>query len=829
MRTNILCFLFLFGLLSDIGHAQGLRADMNSSEIRLALEKFGHLGSVLYLAAHPDDENTRLIAYLDNGAHARTAYLSLTRGDGGQNLIGTEKGAELGLIRTQELLEARKIDRGEQFFSRAVDFGYSKNPEETFEIWDKEKVLADAVRVIRQFKPDIIITRFPPNERAGHGHHTASAMIAEEAMDAAADPDFMKDELGDLPAHQVMRLYWNTSPWRFTDIPERIAAGDEKLITVDVGTYSPLMGQSYSEIAAESRSMHKSQGFGASKGRGEQLEYLEYMKGDMVTNGDLFQNIPRFWDDLKHGSAIDFAWRELKNEFDPVNPQRMLPDLIRLKEMLSNSKVEYADMAFKMKELDRLILACSGIFAEATADTYSVSPGEEVKVTARAIMRSDAMISVRVDAGTDNDLQPMPNNILFEEELTLTAPENYSDPYWLRKPYRGVFSVEDPHMIGKPETPAALSVWFYFNVEGEEIAVSLPVEYKWTDRVRGELYRPVNVLPPITATFTKDNYIFTSNSPRSVEILVKNHSNTDRTAVVEPCIPKGWEVRPQRADVTLRAAGTEKRLKFEITPSEEATESAFSALVYVDGDTLDLGFSQIDHEHIEIQTVLPRNDVKAVRIAVDVVGDKIGYIMGAGDDVPAGLQQLGYEVVLLDEENISTVDLSEYQAIIAGIRAYNTLDWLKYQKDLLMAYVEQGGNYIVQYNTNRGVDPTDMGPYTFELSRDRVTDEYSDVTFLAPEHPIMTTPNKITQADFEGWVQERGLYYPVNWSAEYTPLLRWADEGESDKDGVLIAADYGRGAFIYTGISFFREIPAGVPGAFRLLANIVSYEPGQHD
>lgn len=827
MLPKILRILLVIGLLSDIAVAQEKRTDLSSSEIRLALEKFGHLGRVLYMAAHPDDENTRLIAYLDNGAYARTAYLSLTRGDGGQNLIGTEKGAELGLIRTQELLEARSIDRGEQFFSRAVDFGYSKNPEETFEIWDKDKVLADAVRVIRQFKPDVIITRFPPNERAGHGHHTASAMLAEEAMDAAADKNFMNDELGALPVHEVKRLYWNTSPWWFRDLPDRMAAGDDKIFTVDVGAYNPLLGQGYTEMASESRSMHKSQGFGSSKSRGEQLEYLEYVKGDQVTDGDLFQGIARSWEELKNGQGIHDQWEQIRSNFDATAPEKSIPALIELRASLGTDKIDYADIGFKRSELDRIILACAGVYVEAIAPVYSVAPGEDLEVVFSFIRRSDYPVTFSVDASNDQStsMSVAEQNKMYENKLTLKAPEAYSAPYWLDKAYFGVFQVDNPNNIGKPESDPAMSVWANIEIDGHDFRMMVPVEYKWTDRVRGGLYRPVHVLPAVTASYTEENYIFTSSEPRTVELLVKNHSNSEKTAIIEPCYPENWTVEPEQMTVTLTEAGTEKRLKFQVTPSDEGLESGLSALIYVDEDTLVQGFTEIDHEHIEIQTLLPKNGVKAVRIEVEKVGDKIGYIMGSGDDVPKGLEQLGYEVVLLDQSSISTTDLSQFQAVIAGIRAYNTLPWLKYQKDALMEYIQGGGNYIVQYNTSRGVDPADMGPYSFALSRDRVTDEYAKATMLAPEHPIMTTPNALGDEDFDGWVQERGLYFPNEWSEEYTPLLRWADKGESDKDGGLIVGEYGEGAFIYTGISFFREIPAGVPGAFRLLANIVSYEP----
>ncbi len=826
MRIKLLCFLIAFSLINDKLIAQEHRTDLNSSEIRLAIEKFGHLGRVLYLAAHPDDENTRLIAYLDNGAYMRTAYLSLTRGDGGQNLIGTEKGAELGLIRTQELLEARKIDRGEQFFTRAVDFGYSKNPDETFSIWNKEEVLADAVRVIRQFKPDVIVTRFPPNSRAGHGHHTASAMIAELAIDAAADKSFMPEELGDLPIHDVRRLYWNTSPWWFRDLPDRIAAGDEKIISVDVGEYNPMMGQSFTETAAESRSMHKSQGFGSGKGRGEQLEYLEYMKGDMVTNGDLMQGIPRTWSELKKGNLIHDQWEQVCVDFDPANPQGSVPSLIELRKTLLSSGVEYTDFNFKLNELDRIILACSGIYAEAIANVYSSAPGEEIEIRCSVVKRSDIEISYRINSDQySSEGASLENNVQRFDTLNVEAPNSYSDPYWLRKRYKGMFQVDDPNMIGRPESFPALSIDFEFAIDGQRIPFSTPVEYKWTDRVRGELYRPMNVLPAVTATFTEANYIFTTSDPRMVEIIAKNHSNTEQTVTIEPCFHNEWSSRPPRSEITLPAGGSEKRIKFEITPSKGATDDFLSALVMMESDTLTTGFSEIDHEHIEIQTILPDNAARAVRIEVETKGSRVGYIMGAGDDVPAGLAQLGYEVVLINEENISALDLSEFQAIVAGVRAYNTLDWLKYQKDQLMEYVENGGNYIVQYNTNRGVDPADMGPYAFDLSRTRVTDENAKATLLLPKHPIFNTPNKLNEADFEGWVQERGLYFPENWSKEYEALISWSDPGEEAAEGSLIVAKHGEGAFVYTGISFFREIPAGVPGAFRLLANIISYDP----
>ncbi len=818
MKKVLLVFA-LFAMLPLLAQKQ-----LNSSEIKLALKKLNTLGSVLYVAAHPDDENTRLIAYMANERMARTGYLSLTRGDGGQNLVGTEKGPLMGLLRTQELLEARKIDGGEQFFTRAVDFGYSKTAEETFIKWDKQKVLADVVFAIRRFKPDVIITRFPPTSRAGHGHHTASAILADEAFDLAGDPKSFPEQLEYVSIWQPKRLYLNTSTWWDKELPQKAKDNPEKYTTIDVGTYNTLLGKSYSEIASESRTMHKSQGFGSGKVRGSKLEYLELIKGDKGGN-DIFKNIDITWNKIKGGIEIQKLLAQANTDFDAEQPEKIVPALFEAYQLIDKLPENIGWKWVKLSAIRKIIASCTGLFVEVTADDYSAAEGSEIEITTHLVNRSNLKMElIEVKYGEKDSImnQPLSNNEALTFKSKISCPDaRKTNPYWLNHEFEGIYTVDSQDLIGMPQNRSTLPVFFTLKINGIYFPVFRQVVYKWTDRVKGEIYRPFVVLPKVTANISDNVYVFSNNEAKAVQVSLKGHEASLK-GNVSLQLPEGWKSEPASMAYQLKAKNEEKIVTFNITPSDKESVGELKVLLdNVKGGVKSL--ITIEYDHVQTQTLLPEANAKLVRLNVVIKGKNIGYIKGAGDEVPTALEQLGYNVTALDESSLKNTDLSKYDAIVSGIRTYNTNKYMSTVYEKLMEYVKNGGNYVVQYNTNRGVDTKIMAPYPLKLSRDRVTVEEAKVTFLAPEHAIMNTPNKITTTDFDHWVQERGLYFPNEWDENYTPILGWNDPNEEMTKGSLLVADYGEGSFIYTGISFFRELPAGVPGAFKLFSNIVSY------
>lgn len=816
--------IILYLTIALLGFTPQLQAQepLNAGEIKLALNKLNTLGSVLYLAAHPDDENTRLIAYMANEKLMRTGYLSLTRGDGGQNLIGTEQGGLMGVVRTQELLEARKIDGGEQFFTRAVDFGYSKTPEETFAKWDKQKVLADVVYIIRKFRPDVIITRFPKTAYAGHGHHTASAILAEEAFDLAADPKAFPDQLTYVDVWQPKRLFLNASTWWDKKLPEK-AKDNPDYITIDVGTYNPLLGKAYSEIAAESRTMHKSQGFGAAKARGTQTEYLVLKKGDKFEN-DVFDGIDFSWNRIEGGKEISALIQEANINFNAEQPEKIVPTLLKV--FTKINALPYSSWKYiKLGETSRLISSCMGLHAEFIVDDYSATPGTLVKGVVNIVNRSNLKVKVTNIGVMEKDSTvnvELPNNEMLNINIPFVCKsEANTNPYWLNKPYKGIFDVAQQDMIGAPINRISSYAAIMLEVEGTFFYITQTLQYKWTDRVKGEIYRPFVVLPKITAAVPENVYVFSNNEAKKVVVTIKAHQN-DSKGTVSLALPKGWKLSPEVAEFSIAEKNQEQQVAFMVTPSTVASEVDMKVLI---NNTPAKEAIFIEYDHIKIQTVLKEAGAKMVRLDVKTKGQKIGYIMGAGDEVPNALEQLGYQVVLLDEDKLKNGNLAQFDAILCGIRAYNTNKYMSNVYTSIMDYIKNGGNFIVQYNVNRGLVTDKIGPYNFNISRDRVTEEDAKVTFVDAKHPILNYPNKLTTKDFEGWVQERGLYFADEWADEFQPILMMNDVGETSKKGSVIVAHYGKGSFIYTGISFFRELPAGVNGAFRLFANMVSYKP----
>lgn len=813
-------FIFL-GLIFSI-HVCG-QADNNSgSTIQKQIEKLNVLDKVLYFAAHPDDENTRLISYLSKGKNVTTAYFSLTRGDGGQNLIGDEKGALLGIIRTQELLAARKLDGGTQYFSRAIDFGYSKTAKETFKHWNKDSLLADAVLVIRKFKPDVIITRFPPDTRAGHGHHTVSAIIAAEAFSAAADPNQFPESAKKYGTWQTQKMYWNESSWWNKDIDQH----RDEYVTVDIGAYDPLLGVSYSEIASKSRSQHQSQGFGMSIQRGERWEYLKLILGDS-TIPDVLTGKHTTWNDIDGGGIIETHWSNILQSYTISDPTKSIAALTQLYfEIQKMPENHYKN--HKLKELKNIIASCGGLWLDFRANQPLLVQNEDFSFTTYAISQSAfpyRLKSIKVN-NKDYYVNTTLDNTYNEISDTIPAPSQTSTPYWLRKNNNGdMFIVEDRNLISQPENNPVLTAKFTFKTLQGDLVYERPLIYKWTDRVRGELYRPANIVEPISISFDEKISFSKTN-----EITVRVQANKDLKNIQTKLFWAGnfpGDI-PEIAESIIISIpslnqGQSKAITFTLDGSFNSINTIYAKSWIDDTHQYNKSLVEIEYPHIPTQVVLPSASTKLITENIIVTRKNIGYIMGSGDEIPTALQELGCEVTILEPTTITLSELQRYDGVIVGIRAYNKVNEMNNISPLLKKYVFEGGFVMVQYNTNRGLITEDIGPYPIQLSRTRVTEEDAPVTFLQKKHPILNTPNQLTSVDFDLWVQERGLYFADKWDEHYTPILGWNDTGEDLAKGSLIVTEYGKGHYVFTGISFFRQLPAGVVGAYKLYGNLISY------
>lgn len=796
----------------------------NSAEIIHKLNRLNVLGSALYVAAHPDDENTKVITYLSNEKHFHTGYLSATRGDGGQNLIGAEIREELGVIRTQELLTAREIDGGVQYFSRANDFGYSKTPDETFNIWNREEVLEDFVKVFRMHKPAVVITRFPTDGGGGHGHHTASAILAEEAFELAADASAYPESAKEFGVWQAKLLVFNTHPFFYKRTGREFDAS--KFLTLDLGEYNPLLGQSYTEIAALSRSQHKSQGFGATGTRGSATEYFKYVAGEKP-DSTLLEGLNTSWTKIKGGDQVAYHVENALVNFDPLNPYLVVKDLIKAYEALDAIDNKYWK-GIKQEEIKDLILACTGLYMELKADSYSYTKGDSISVSLEVINRSEADITFSsLDIQGYQSFQ-VNQKLIFnrpfnmDKYFDIKSNEPYSQPYWLReKGTLGMYKVSDRSMIGQPQNPDALRATASLKIGTVYLDYELPIVFKKNDPVDGEVYRPIAIIPSISLSIDDKVYIFNNGEKKAIR--VKATSGKDSVSgEIKLDLPKGWVVNPQSVSFSLAAKEQEQDFVFEVTPPKSESTGSVTAVASLGGDSYSQNVQVIAYDHIPTQTVFSDASSKIVNINIAKKGDLLGYVDGAGDGIPASLRQIGYTVDMLDNSAINLENLSKYDAVILGVRAYNTNDKLKFLNTVLHAYVKGGGTVIVQYNTSHRLVTDQIAPYPIQLSRDRVTVEEATVNILDEKHPVITGPNKITQDDFDGWVQERGLYFPNEWDDKFTPILSSNDPGESNKKGGLLVAEYGEGYFIYTGYSWFRQLPAGVSGAYRIFANMIS-------
>ena len=797
----------------------------NAAETLLSLQKLNVLGRVLYVAAHPDDENTVLIAHWANGALFDAAYLSVTRGDGGQNLIGPELRETLGVIRTNELMAARRIDHGTQFFTRAVDFGFSKNPEETLEFWDREKILSDVVWVIRRFQPDVIVTRFSPDDRVTHGHHSASAMLALDAFRAAADPARFPEQLASVKVWQATRILWNTSSFFFTARNQTF--DPTGLAVVDAGGFSPLLGKSFPEIAAASRSMHKSQGFGVQANRGVRKEYFKLLDGEPLTTGP-FDGIDTTWARVPGGAAIGATITEVIAAFRPADPAASVPALLPLRQALAQMPGS-PWVIEKRAALDQVIAASLGLHIEAVSTRPSASPSQSLSLQVEAINPSNVEVKLRtLSFPASGETVPvdamLAENQAFKKTVIPKLPDAlpYSQPYWLRQTGTiGRFDVPDQNLIGLPENPPAFPMEVTLEIGGQEIRFAIETQHRKVDPVEGEVHQPLIVAPPVFANFANHVFVFPDSRAKSVPVRVTANADAFKGELKLEA-PAGWQVEPASIAVELKKVGDEMTGTFTVKPPAASGDGSLRAVVTSDGKRFSLSRRRVSYPHLGLITLMPDAEVKVVRADIRRKGDLVGYLPGAGDDIPASLEQIGFTVKILTDADVKAENLAGFAAVVIGIRAYNMQDRMSMWLPELLAYVKQGGVVIAQYNTSGDLKVENVGPFQLHVSRERVTDELAEMRILAPQHPLVTTPNRIEKADFDGWVQERGLYFADTWDPAWTAIFSSNDPGEKPLDGGLLVARYGKGYFVYTGYAWFRQLPAGVPGAYRIFANMIS-------
>jgi LmbE family N-acetylglucosaminyl deacetylase len=831
MQKVFLRIGFIFFFFIQIVSAQQ-PAKPNAAALYNQIQKLNFLGTVLYIAAHPDDENTRLISYLSNEKMARTGYLSLTRGDGGQNLIGSELREQLGVIRTQELLGARKIDGGEQFFSRANDFGYSKNPDETLQIWDKNQVLSDVIWAIRKFQPDVIINRFDHRSSGTtHGHHTASARLSVEGFELANNSNYFPEQLNLVQPWQPKRQFFNTSWWFYGSKEKFDAADKTNLSALQIGVFYPSLGKSNQEIAALSRSCHQSQGFGSTGSRGEETEYLELLKGSSLQDKtNVFEGIDTTWNRVKGGTTIGQLLEKVQTQFDFKNPSASIPDLAKAYSMIQLLEDEHWK-TIKSEELKKIIVGCSGLYLEAVAENQTATPNSTIKVKIEVINRSPIMMqleSITSLPEQKNTLEniALKNNISKNFTLEVQLPEKleYTNPYWLNeKGTDGMYRVDNQMNIGIPDVIREVKVVFVILINGISIPFERNVIYKYNDPTKGEIYNPLDIVPEITTSIIDKVAIFNTGKSKTIGVKIKAGKDSEN-GVLKLELPNNWKVIPTEISFALSKKGEEQIVYFEVFPPKNADEITVKCVAIVNGKTFNKEQININYDHISKHQILKTSEAKFIKLDIKTGSEKIAYIMGAGDEVPKSLMQMGYDVSVLKPEEITKEKLLNFDVVITGIRAYNTDKTLVFKQDILFEFVKEGKTMLVQYNTTDELVTKNIAPFPLKISRDRVTEENAEVRFLAPQHGVLNYPNKISSKDFEGWKQEQGLYYPSEWDVAFTSILSSNDQGETPKNGVLLIAKYGKGHYIYTGLSFFRELPEGVSGAFRLMANLISIQ-----
>ncbi len=822
---------------------------MTSSEILHELQKLKKVGSVLFVAAHPDDENTTMLSFLAQEEKLDTAYLSLTRGGGGQNLIGSELNQELGLIRANELLQARKIDGALQLFTRARDFGYSKNPEDTLENWEEDEVLGDVVYAVRQFRPDIIITRFNPAAGPTHGHHTVSAQLALKAFSLAADPNAFPEQLKEFKTHQAKRIFWNGFGQRRRGgggpQPANLEDESREVVTLEVGRYNPYLGISYTELSARSRSMHKSQGFGRAGQRGSQMERMVLLAGE-PSEGDFLKGVETSWRRYSGSSQLDSIFESAIGDFDVAAPWKSVPALLEIDALLGKLPVDRR-VRSKRNSLHKLIAASMGLHLQARAPKADLTPGETVKVDVEFVNRSPIEARVvnlaanlfessrwpdEISLGRMEDLnKKLDSNAVEIVSLNVDLPTDspLTRPYWLEnEPSVGIYSLGNQRLLELESIPSSLSVSAVVEIQGRPIALDVPVVQVVSDPVKGEVHEQVVIRPEITISPENSILLFENSQAKEIEVLVQSNVKS-AVGRLKAEGPEGWKISIAQPEFELGDSQSSQRIRVKLTPPATASEGkiVFKA-IGESGKEFDSSYREIFYEHIGRQPILNRAVTKVTRLDLGRGRNRIACIEGVGDTVPDTLSKIGYEVEMVLIDELENGRLDNYDTVILGPRVFDAHAGLDKKFDVLLNYVENGGTLVSQYNTTSFRAKSQFAsPYPIRLSRDRVSEEKVEMRLLQPDHAVFNYPNKITKIDFDNWIQERGLYYASSWDDRYDSLISANDRGEPPRDGGLLVTQYGNGWYVYTGLSFFRQLPNGNPGAIRLFVNLISLGHGK--
>lgn len=803
------------------------------AEIRQELRSLGTTGTVLHIAAHPDDENTELITWLSLGRGYRAAYLSLTRGDGGQNELGKDFDEKLGVLRTQELLAARRLDRGRQFFTRAIDFGFSKTPEETLRFWNRDAVLGDVVRIIRQFRPDVIVTRFPiPPGSGGHGHHTASGILAVEAFKLAGDPAAYPEQLAQgLTVWQPKRVLWNS--FRIGSAGPGSLNGP--VFKQDIGGTDPVSGQEFGTIAARSRAMHQTQGLAGAINRartGPNEQSFMLLAGEPATS-DLMDGIDTTWARYPGGAEIGELAAAALAQFKDSNPAASVPALLAIRTKLAALPTDPL-ITDKRLQLDRLLQACLDIKVQTTIANAEVVPGEPLELqcsvqipTFSGILPTKTGVRIRyLESRSPGFKSYVPQgadisaSIYYIGKITGVLPSDtpLTQPYWLRADgAAGISRVDDPALIGRPDNPPAIPIEHVFMV-GDQTLVIMDEPMQQSSHVA--------VIPPASLSLSSDIFLVPPGTTKSVTVEV-TAARAGTKGVLRLETPAGWTVASAPQAFRLPNVGDKATFTFTLTSPPTGGTGRLSAVATVDGQDYSNRREELRYSHLPVQLLQPPARARLASFPLATKGLTIGYLPGAGDSVAECIAQMGYVVRPLTGADLTPEKLQGLDAVVIGVRAFNERTDLKDAFPGLLAWVEQGGTLIAQYNRPNGLLADKLGPYDLSIAGPapalRVTDETAPVTLLAPDHAALNTPNKIGPADFDGWVQERGAYFPSKWDEErYTALLGMSDPGEAPLRSSILVAKHGQGHYVYTGIGFFRQLPAGVPGAYRLFANLVS-------
>jgi len=777
------------------------------------LKRLQTTASVMMIGAHPDDEDSALLAYLARGENARTAYLSLTRGDGGQNIIGPELFESLGVIRTEELLQARRLDGAEQFFTRAYDYGFSKTLDEAKRKWPEEIIKCDVVRAIRSFKPLVVISLWSGTANDGHGQHQYSGYISPIAVKAAGDSGQCADAG---PAWQVLKFYGR--------------GGDSQTaLRINTGKYDPLFGRSYFEIAMEGRSQHRSQGEGRVELRGDQFSTLRLVD-----------------------SRVAKVEKET-NVFDGLDtkPKSPPPTSASLDDLVAAYKERPAN-ASDRGDLAEAIKLAAGIQIDALADRETVVPDQQFDIAVKVYSRNAPDSKVKAitwssaawhvtkaePPGTANAAFVSRESANQFSYFTARVPGDAepTQPYWLKVERKGEMFVwptdSDQDLPFQPD-PLVVSVKVEMN--GTDVTFEQPVQYRFADPARGEIRRDLNIVPALSVAMDQNILIVPDGGKiqkRRLTMTVTNNTSGPITGVADLMInsQNDWKIVPSTSAISLKIRGEKVSVPYDITIPSGTNSGSYDVTgsVTVGESKFDQEMHTIAYPHIQSHRFYSQAQTKAEIFELKTIPVNIGYIMGSGDDVPDGIRQMGLNVSMIDD--LSSADLSKFDSIVVGIRASEVRPDFAANNNKLIDWVRNGGNLIVQYQRSAFAQQN-LAPFPMTMndtqrtaagSTSRVVDENAKVTILEPTNPVFNFPNKITEADFEGWIQERDLYNWVTFDKQYTPLLESHDAGEQPNNGGMVIAQIGKGTYVYTSYSWFRQLPAGVPGAYRMFANLLS-------